>query len=151
PNRFRAFRCAIYSNTNRTFGEHSWRQSLMTPLALKITNNALATILDSSFQHVKNIVPRFSTLPPQQPPIPPGVYIGKIVSAIEKISEAGNDLISMRVLFPDAQSLPCCLTFVPQARTAINAFCDSAQLAKPTNPDVEVELTATHCKGRYIY
>ena len=96
-------------------------------------------------------MPRFSTLPPQQPPIAPGVYVARIASATEKVSEAGNDLISMRVMFPDGQSLPCCLTFVPQARPVINAFCDSAQLTKPADGDIEVELTATHCKGRYIY
>jgi hypothetical protein len=96
-------------------------------------------------------MPRFSTLPPQQPPIAPGVYIGKIVSASERISEAGNEMISMRVSFPDGQSLSSCLTFVLQARAAINAFCDSAQLIKPTDPESEAELTATHCKGRYLY
>jgi hypothetical protein len=95
-------------------------------------------------------MPHFATLAPQQP-IVAGVYIGKIVSATEKVSEAGNDLISMRIVFPDGQSLPCCLTFVPQARAAINAFCDSAQLSKPADADIEVELTATHCKGRHIY
>jgi hypothetical protein len=96
-------------------------------------------------------MPRFSTLPPQQPPIAPGIYIGKIISATERISENGNNLISMRIMFPDGQSLPCCLTFVPQARAAINAFCDSAGLIKPSDADAEVELTAAHCKGRYIY
>jgi hypothetical protein len=96
-------------------------------------------------------MPKFATLPPQQTPIAPGVYIGKIVSATEKVSEAGNDLISMRVMFPEGQSLACCLTFVPQARPVINAFCDSAELTKPAAADIEVELTSAHCKGRYIY
>src|SRR5215475_4963916 len=96
-------------------------------------------------------MPRFTTLPPQQPPIAPGVYIGKIAGATERVSENGNDLISMRITFPDGQSLPCCLTFVPQARAAINAFCDSTGLIKPSDADVEVELATTHCKGRYIY
>src|SRR6516225_6049998 len=96
-------------------------------------------------------MPRFATLPPQQPPIAPGIYVAKISSATERVSENGNDLISMRIVFPDGQSLPCCLTFVPQARPVINAFCDSAQLIKPANPDVEVELTAAHCKNRYLY
>jgi hypothetical protein len=96
-------------------------------------------------------MPRFATLPPQQPPIAPGIYVAKISSATERVSENGNDLISMRVVFQDGQSLPCCLTFVPQARPVINAFCDSAQLFKPADPDIEVELTASHCKGRYLY
>ena len=36
-------------------------------------------------------------------------------------------------------------------RAAINAFCDSAQLTKPVDADIEIEITGTHCKGRYIY
>src|SRR6516162_8599137 len=118
----------------------------------RITLKSPFTISASSLAFLSSdLMPRFATLPPQQPPLSPGVYIGKIASATGRVSEAGNDLISMRIVFPDGQSLPCCLTFVPQARPVINAFCDSAQLTKPADPDVEVELTAAHCKNRYLY
>jgi hypothetical protein len=96
-------------------------------------------------------MPTFSTLPPSPPPILPGTYIAKVISASERVSEAGNDMIVMRLLLPDGRALPCCLTFVPQARPVLNAFCDSAGLTKPSDPDVEVQLTAEICKGRYLY
>jgi hypothetical protein len=96
-------------------------------------------------------MPTFSTLPPSPPPILPGTYIAKVISASERVSEAHNDMIVMRLLLPDSRSLPCCLTFFFQARPVLNAFCDSAGLAKPSDPDVEVQLTAEICKGRYLY
>jgi hypothetical protein len=98
-------------------------------------------------------MPTFSTLPPQPLPIPPGVHLGKIVKAVEKVSERGNAMISMVIELPPPgrERLPCILTFVEAARPVVNAFCSSAGLLKPVEPDVQVELAAHHALGRYLY
>lgn len=98
-------------------------------------------------------MPTFSTLPPQPPPIQPGVHLGKIVKAVEKVSERGNEMISMVIELPPPgrERLPCILTFVEAAKPVINAFTQSAGLLRPSEPNVEVELSANHCLGRYIY
>jgi hypothetical protein len=77
--------------------------------------------------------------------------VAKVVSAKEKISDAGNDMIVMRLSIPDGRTIGSVLTFVPQAQPVINAFCDSAELRKPAQADVAVELTTRDCLGRYVY
>jgi hypothetical protein len=52
---------------------------------------------------------------------------------------------------PGSQRLPCVLTFCDQVRRPIDAFCSSAGLIRPLEPDIEVELRASHCFGRYPY
>jgi hypothetical protein len=98
-------------------------------------------------------VPVFSTLPPPPPPIPAGVHLGKVVKATEKTSANGNQMISMTIELPppDRQRIGCVLTFVGAAKPVINAFCASAGLPGPTAPDIQVELSAYHCLGRYLY
>jgi hypothetical protein len=97
------------------------------------------------------MAPSFNTLPPRQPSIPPGVYVAKVIAAKEKISEASNDMLVMKLMIPDGRTIGSVLTFVPAAQPVINAFCDSADLPKPTDPDVAVDLNANHCFGRYLY
>jgi hypothetical protein len=60
-------------------------------------------------------------------------------------------MIAMRLQLPTGQSLPCCLTFVDKARAAINGFFDSVGFIRPKEKDIEVNLTATDCVGRYLY
>jgi hypothetical protein len=96
-------------------------------------------------------VPTFKTLPPIEPPPAPGIYVGKVVKAAERVSEAGNEMLVMRLQLPDGKILPCVLTFCEQARRPIDAFCSSAELIRPSEPDVEVELRAQHVLNRYIY
>jgi hypothetical protein len=98
-------------------------------------------------------MPTFSTLAPQPSPVPPGVHLGKIVKAVEKMSERGNPMIVMTIELPPpgSQRLPCVLTFCEQARRPIDAFCSSAGLIRPLEPDIEVELRSSHCLGRYLY
>jgi hypothetical protein len=96
-------------------------------------------------------MPSFNTLPPHQPPIPAGVYVAKVINARECILEAGNGTIVMKLMIPDGRTIGSILTFVPNARVAINAFCDSADLPRPSDPDVAVDLTAARCLGRYLY
>jgi hypothetical protein len=96
-------------------------------------------------------MPSFQTLSPMPPPVAPGTYIAKVVAAAERVSEAGNDLIAMKLSLPDGRTLPCCLTFVERARPVLNAFAVSAGFLIPKESDVEVQLTAELCKGRYIY
>jgi hypothetical protein len=61
-------------------------------------------------------------------------------------------MISMVLdLAPGRQRIPSILTFVEAARPVINAFCTSAGLLLPAEPDVEVNLTAAACLGRYTY
>jgi hypothetical protein len=98
-------------------------------------------------------VPTFSTLPPQPPQVPPGIHIGKVVRAVERLSSNGNEMLVLTLELPppDRQRLPCVLTFVESARRPIDAFCSSAGLIRPLEPDIEVELRADHCLRRYIY
>ena len=93
----------------------------------------------------------FKTGNPLPPPIPDGCYVAKILSATERPSAHGNMMIVMQLQLAGAGNIPCCLTFVNKARVAINAFCDSAELIRPTDPGIEVDLTAADCLGRYIY
>lgn len=60
-------------------------------------------------------------------------------------------LSNMKCQLPDGGSLPCVLTFVPAARPVINAFAVSAEFLLPKQADVEVQLTAEHCRDRNIY
>jgi hypothetical protein len=96
-------------------------------------------------------MPRFLTNVQAGAAIPDGVYVCKVTKAVEKVSERGNAMISMTLSLADGRSLPCILTFVEAARPVINAFCSSAELAKPLEHGIEVELTAHHCLGRYLY
>jgi hypothetical protein len=59
-------------------------------------------------------------------------------------------MIVMTLCLPDGRSLECVLTFVEAARPVINAFCESANLERPLGDGVEVELSAEHCRGRYL-
>ena len=97
-------------------------------------------------------MPTFTTLS-LLPDIPAGVHLGKIVKATERISERGNPMIVMTIELPppDRQRLPCTITFVPAARALVNAFCSSAGLIKPSEPNISVEPTARHCLNRYLY
>jgi hypothetical protein len=83
--------------------------------------------------------------------IPDGVYVTKIIAAEERCSGVGNDMLVMTLRLPTGEALPCILTFVKKARTAINCFCDSAQLLRPDDPEADVELTAADCLNRYLY
>src|SRR5262245_6552678 len=93
----------------------------------------------------------FNTLPPRQPSIAPGIYVAKIVAAKEKISENGNDMLIFKLMIPDGRMIGSVLTFVPAAQPVINAFCDSAELHKPAEADVAVDLHAADCLNRYVY
>jgi hypothetical protein len=97
-------------------------------------------------------MPTFATLPPPPPLIPLGVHLGKVVKATERTSANCNQMISMTIELPPPgrERLPCILTFVEPAKPVINAFCASAGLIRPTAPDVQVELSAYHCLGRYL-
>jgi hypothetical protein len=99
----------------------------------------------------EELMPSFNTLPPRRPPIAPGVHIANIVVAKEKISEAGNDMLILKLMLPDSRTIGSVLTFVPAAQPVINAFCDSANLRKPAEADVAVDLNSSHVLGRYVY
>jgi hypothetical protein len=60
-------------------------------------------------------------------------------------------MLSMRLQLPDGKTLPCILTFVEEARRPIDAFCASADLIRPSEPDIEVELRPEHVLHRYVY
>jgi hypothetical protein len=96
-------------------------------------------------------VATFRALPPVEPPPAPDTYVAKIIKAIEKISEAGNSMLILRLQLPDGKTLPSVLTFVQRAEPVINAFCQSTELLRPTEPNTEVELRPEHCLGRYVY
>jgi hypothetical protein len=96
-------------------------------------------------------VPSFNTLSPRQPQFPVGVHIAKVIAAKEKISEAGNDMLILKLMISDGRTIGSVLTFVPAAQPVINAFCDSANLRKPAEADVAVDLNACHCLNRYVY
>jgi hypothetical protein len=96
-------------------------------------------------------MPRFLTNVQTGAAILDGVYVCKVTRAVEKVSERGNEMISMMLSLADGRSIPCILTFVEAARPVINAFCSSAELVKPLEDGIEVELTAHHCLGRYLY
>src|SRR5262245_43882656 len=96
-------------------------------------------------------MPSFKTLPPPPLPIPAGVYIAKIINAQERTSSAGNDMIAMKLTIPDGRTINSILTFVPAAEPVINAFCDSADLHKPAEANVAVDLTASDVLDRYLY
>jgi hypothetical protein len=96
-------------------------------------------------------MPRFLSSSQLGAVIADGVYALKVTKATEKVSERGNPIIVMTLCLPDGRSLGCVLTFVEAARPVINAFCESANLQRPPGEGVEVELTAAHCRGRYLY
>jgi hypothetical protein len=80
-----------------------------------------------------------------------GVYMLKVTKATEKVSERGNPMIVMTLSLSDGRSLGCVLTFVEAVRPVISAFRESANLQRPPGDGVEVELSAEHCRGRYLY
>jgi hypothetical protein len=96
-------------------------------------------------------MPSINKLSPQRSPIGHGVYVAKVIAAKEKISENGSYMLVMKLMIPDGRTIGSVLTFVPAAQPVINAFCYSADLRKPANPDVAVDLNASHCLGRYLY
>jgi hypothetical protein len=99
----------------------------------------------------ETLMPSFTTLPPRRPPIPAGVHVVKIIAAKEKLSEAGKDMIVMKLMVPDGRTIGSVLTFCEAARPVISAFCGSAGLRTPAEADIAVDLTASHCLGRYLY
>ena len=96
-------------------------------------------------------MPTFKTLPPVEPPPAPGTYVAKIIKAAQRTSEAGNEMLVMRIQLPEGKTLPCILTFVERSRVVVNAFCSSAELIRPSEPDTEVDLRPEHCLNRYLY
>jgi len=117
-------------------------------------NAAQCAALDlfHEFNHTYQIdMPSFETTSPRPPPIPNGIYVAKIVSAKEKVSEANNSMIVMKLMLPDGQTIASTLTFVPNAKVVINAFCESCELIKPAERDVSVELPASVLIDRYCY
>jgi hypothetical protein len=96
-------------------------------------------------------MPTFRTLPPVETPPAPGIYVGKIIKALERTSENGNPMLILRLQLPDGKTLPSILTFVKAAEPVINAFCQSAELLRPSEPNIEVDLRPDHCLNRYIY
>jgi hypothetical protein len=84
-------------------------------------------------------------------PIADGTHIAKVTKAEERLSANGNEMLVLQLTLPDGRTLPCCLTFVDKAHVAINAFCDSANLLRPAEKDLQAELTAGDCLGRYLY
>jgi hypothetical protein len=73
----------------------------------------------------------------------PGVYVAKVIAAKEKISEVGNEMLIMKLTIPDGRTTSV-LTFCEAARPVISAFCDSADLRKPAEANVPVDLNANH-------
>jgi hypothetical protein len=74
-----------------------------------------------------------------------------VAAAKEKTSKAGIEMLILRLLLPDGRTIQSVLTFCEAARPVISAFCDSADLRKPAEADVAVDLNASHCLGRYVY
>jgi hypothetical protein len=60
-------------------------------------------------------------------------------------------MITMRLQLPNGKTLPSVLTFVERAEPVINAFCQSAELLRPTETGTEVELRPEHVLHRYVY
>jgi hypothetical protein len=97
-------------------------------------------------------MPIFQTQNPSTQVIPDGCYVAKVIEAKERVSSNGNSMIIMKLqLAENGGILPCCLTFVDSAQRAINAFCDSAELVRPSQNGAAVNLRASDCLGRYLY
>jgi hypothetical protein len=98
-------------------------------------------------------VPTFRTLLPIEPPPAPGIYIGKVIRAVERLSSNNNEMLVLTLELPPPgrERLPCILTFCEAARKPIDAFCSSAGLIRPLEPDVEVCLRPEHVLQRYVY
>jgi hypothetical protein len=95
-------------------------------------------------------MPTFLTSAADHQPMPDGTYMLKVLTAIEKVSERGNEMLVMKLELPDRRrTLPCMITFVPAAKTLVNAFVTSCGLTKPPGDDVETELRAEHVRGRF--
>jgi hypothetical protein len=95
-------------------------------------------------------MPRFLTRARPHDVIP-GVYVFKIVQAIERVSENGNEMLVMKLSLPDGRTIPTTITFVEKSRVLVNAFVESCELTKPSGNDVQTELCAEHVRGRYLY
>jgi hypothetical protein len=97
-------------------------------------------------------MPTFFTSTADHQPIPDGTYLLKILAAVEKVSERGNEMLVMKLGLSDGRrTIPCTITFVPAAKALVNAFVASCGLTKPSGDDVETELRAEHVRGRYLY
>src|SRR5262249_10139635 len=97
-------------------------------------------------------MPRFLTSTTDHEPIADGTYVLKVLSAVERISERGTEMLVMKLGLSDGRrSIPCTITFVPAAKALVNAFVESCELTKPPGNDVETELPAEHVRGRYLY
>jgi hypothetical protein len=93
----------------------------------------------------------FHTLLPKPPAIAPGVCVAKVSAAREKVSEAGNEMLVMKLMIPDGRTIGSALTFCEAARPVISAFCESAYLRKPAEPNIAIDLNASHVLNRYVY
>jgi hypothetical protein len=96
-------------------------------------------------------MPTFTNPAPVEHSLPAGVYVGKITRAIEKISEAGNSLISMVFTVPDGRRISSIVTFVPAAALVIAALCDSCGLIRPAEAGVQIDLDAQLFRDRHVY
>jgi hypothetical protein len=97
-------------------------------------------------------MPTFFTSTVGRQPIPDGTYVLKVLTAVEKISERGNEMLVMKLGLPDeSRTIPCTITFVPAAKALVNAFVASCGLTPPPGEDVEAELRAEHVRGRQLY
>jgi len=96
-------------------------------------------------------MPRFKTYGEKATPIKDGVYVAKVTQAKERVSENANEMIAMELQLSSGEYINYILTFVEPARPVINGFCRSAELEFPEGQDVEAELTAKDCLGRYVY
>jgi hypothetical protein len=96
-------------------------------------------------------MPTFKPLTAHPSIIPGGCYVAKVVEARERFSNNGNEMIVMEIQLAGSGTLPCILTFVEKARTAISAFCRSANMVFPDGDEADVKLTAANCLDRYLY
>ena len=61
-------------------------------------------------------MPSFNTLPPKPPMITPGVYVAKVTSAKERISNNNHETLVMQLMIPDGRTILSVLTFCEAAR-----------------------------------
>jgi hypothetical protein len=81
----------------------------------------------------------------------PGIHVAKIITAREKLSEAGNAMLMMIARFPAGEQLSFAITFVPKAAKLVGYFCRSIELELPKNEGAEVEIRPADVLGRYFY
>ena len=94
---------------------------------------------------------RFTTTSLGTPPPSAGVHIGRILTAKERTSENGNQVLSMRLRFPGGEELSAALTFTESTRKIIGYFARSAGLVLPTEAGAECEILPGDVLDRYLY